>query len=123
MSAPIVKILQGDFMALNEYEQKIWDEMSAGLEDSTLLEKVEKEEVTAPYSRRLIAGVVITLLGFIGMIVSVAYTNTITGAVAFILAFIGAMLIVESLRFKPRKFSAPRNNKYFDNIWNRLNGS
>lgn len=110
-------------MALNEYEQKIWDEMSAGLEDSTLLEKVEKEEVTAPYSRRLIAGVVITLLGFIGMIVSVAYTNTITGAVAFILAFIGAMLIVESLRFKPRKFSAPRNNKYFDDIWNRLNGN
>jgi type III secretory pathway component EscU len=108
-------------MALNEHEQKIWEEMAAGLEDTDLLEKVEKEEITQPYSRRVIAGVGFVLFGFIGMIASVAYTNIITGVTAFVVAFVGSMIAADAMKFKPRKASAPRNNKYFDEIWNRLN--
>lgn len=108
-------------MALNEYEQKIWDEMASGLEGDTVLEKVEKEEIVVPYSRRMIAGIGLIVVGFIAMIAAVAYTSTIAGLAAFLIAFAGSMTLVDALRFRVKKAGAPKNNKYFDEIWRRLN--
>jgi len=111
-------------VALSEYEQRIWEEVASELTDAeNIAKKVESEEIDKPYSLRIIVSVFLLVGGFVAMIASVAYENTLTGVTAFGIAFTGGIMLTDALKYKGKRFSAPRNSRRFDDIWKRLNNN
>lgn len=108
-------------MPLSEYENQVWQSMTEELK-SDGIDSVEEREIDKPYSLRIVISVLLLVLGFAGMIASVAYKNTITGVALFVVLMVAGLTLADAWKYRAMKQSAPRNNKAFDELWKRLGG-
>lgn len=111
-------------MALNEYEQRIWQEMTSEL-DEDQLRKVEHDEVEKPYSLRIVLSVILIVLGFAGMMASVAYKNTLTGISMFVIILVASLMFLDAWKYRQARMARTGANPQdiLMDILRRLNNS
>lgn len=115
-------------MALSEREQRLLDELERGLyeSDPNLAHKISSSGSRTP--ARLIAGLVISLIGVSLIVFAVVIQVAFFGAFAFLVMLAG--LIVASSNMNPENSAKPRSagqpktpsRNIFEERWNRRHG-
>ena len=110
-------------MALSEREQKLLEEMERNLmqEDASFASKVKAVGSSNKSAGKLVAGVLVTLVGLGLLIFAVALQVAFFGVVAFLVMVIG--LVVASSNFQlPELPAMPKSNRgpnFFEDRWNQ----
>ncbi len=99
-------------MPLSEHEQRILEEIEKGLykEDPSLAREIKRKAPTAQDRRRVRAGIVVFVLGFVILIAFFATGLILLGVAAFGAMVYGIVLVAGSLlaSFAPRRPPGPR---------------
>jgi hypothetical protein len=109
-------------MALSEREQKLLEEMERNLmqEDASFAKSVSSVGSSNKSAGRLVAGVLVMLMGVVLLIMAAVLQVAFFGVVAFIVMVIG--LVMATSNFRVPKISqspkAPKAN-FFEDRWNQ----
>lgn len=110
-------------MALSEREQKLLEEMERNLlqEDAGFASKVRSVGSSNKSARKMVGGVLVTILGLGLLIFSVALQVAFFGVIAFVVMLIG--LVIASSNFQlpelPNMGTQPRGKNFFEDRWNQ----
>lgn len=107
-------------MALSDREQRLLDELERGLyeSDPNLAGKIAGTRTPA----RLIAGLVIGLIGLSLIVFAVAIQVAIIGVVAFLFTLAGLVVASSNIKTPSNVKAAKPSGNVFEDRWNRRQG-
>lgn len=114
-------------MSLNEHEQRLLEELERDLyaSDSDFANRVKKQDPTRKSSSRLVLGVLAVLAGLGLLIFAVTLQVAFFGAAAFLVMFIGVVLVSSNLQLPKMEMplgSSPKGKGFFEDRWDRRFG-
>jgi len=110
-------------MALSERERKLLEEMERNLieEDASFANKVREVGSSNKDGRKLVLGVIVTLIGLGLLVFAVILQVAFFGVAAFMVMVIG--LVTASSNFRLPNIQGgpkePRNGSFFEDRWNQ----
>lgn len=114
-------------MGLSEREQRLLEELERDLyaTDSDFANRVKKQDPARKSSSRLVLGVLAVLAGLGLLIFAVTLQVAFFGAAAFLVMFIGVILVSSNLQLPKLDMSTsnkPKGKGFFEDRWDRRFG-
>lgn len=110
-------------MALSERERKLLEEMERNLieEDASFANKVREVGSSNKDGRKLVLGVIVTLIGLGLLVFAVILQVAFFGVAAFMVMVIGLVTASSNFRLPNIQGSPkePRNGSFFEDRWNQ----